>query len=300
MTQIFKIFYIILSIAFFLSCSSEGKDVKPADVYAVELAVKSIVMDDKIQDNKLTNLMYVFHSQSEGGEAIVHSLSGEQSLKLLNDSKIVSIEDKLEVGKYHVSVLAWSGNAKMTDKGISLLKKPYAEAVCQVDPHSQFYFGSADLEVQDTNSSKVEISLSPMLKPYIFKFSDVDSIPNEAEVQISVIARNLPQAFYLKDKATLTNEEEIALNIDRFRDAKDIDVKPASDVFAHYFLLNNDDLKNSGVERGTLSIVCQIAQDVSPKITSKIVNEVFPSTSLGSSHVYTAKIYSTDAPARAE
>lgn len=300
MAQFLKIFYIIFTITFLLSCASEGKEVQPIDVYAVELSVKNNLLDKAVSDRKLANLVYVIHNQKENAEGVVHTFSGEQALKSLNDNNIFSLEDKLEEGKYYVSVLAWEGDNKLTEKQLFLLKKPYYEAVCQIDPRSQFYFGSTNLEVKDADLSKVEIAISPMMQAYTFKFMDVDNIPNEAEVQINITVRNLPQAFYLKDKATLSNDEEIALNINRFRETKDISTKPTSDVFAHYYLLNNEGLKDSGIERGTLSVVCQIAQNVKPKITSKIVNEVFPSTSLGSSHTYTAKIYSTDAPLRVE
>lgn len=296
MNQFSRIIYIVLVVAFLLSCSSEGKEVQPADVYAVELAVMNSAT--AANESKLTNLMYVFHNQSETSDAIVQTMTGEQALRSLNEQRVIQLNDKLEVGKYHVSVMAWAGNRMMSEKEIALLKKPYAEAVCQVDPRTQFYFGSTTFEVKEDNASKVDLSLSAMMQPYVFKLSDVDSIPNEAEVQISVTVRNLPQAFYLKDKTTLTNEEELALNISRFKTVNEIDSKPNTEIFCNCFLLDNKNLAEAGAERGTLSVVCQIAQNVNPKITSKIVNEIFPSTSLGSRHSYVAKIYSTDAPIR--
>lgn len=292
---------------FLFSCNTDDKEKELVKTQNLGLIVKyesksfSYQLDRDTIFHELKNiggakgLVYVVHSKYNDSLCAMKRIDEEQLNKSLTSQEALPLDVKLPAGKYYLSVLAWGENFSFSDEAFNLLQQPYNEAVCQIDPRGQAYFGRGEVVVNEDEESSLSIDLEKMMSFFTFEFADDDKMPTEAaDIRLSMNAKNLPQAFYLKSRATLTKQQETAYNIPRFSDDKIYNNRPATKAVAQYFLLDNSNLAESGAERGTISVVCQIIQNVEPRATSKIVNERFPEV-VGRNHYrFVGNIYSAE------
>lgn len=294
MNKFLKLLSIFLLGAFVFSCSSDKVEEPKEDssdpnlelaIFLDGSVVSSSVAEEEIYYESAsmeyaTGLIYVIHSVEDGQFVKSNALWGDDLKKIrINEDKkeIAILKERLPEGKYYVSVISLTQSQILPALTLKLLEKPYAEAVCVIDPRENIYFHTMEVTVTNQEVAKTEAELTRMTSAYVYLFRDVKQIATDAEVQISVLVKGLPSAFYLRNGQTLTNLEETELGIKRFSNTRVISEKPTSQVMAKFYLLENKDLPEKGSERGTLNIVTSIESPGSGGAKSKIVNTVFPS-----------------------
>lgn len=305
MNTLLRLFSTLMLTTFLWSCNTDDKEKDFISTQNLSLTIKygnqnySYQLDRDVIFQELQNigrakgLVYAVHSKENDSLFSIKRFDEEALKGLLISDDALQLDVKLPVGSYYLSVLAWGDSFSFSDKAFKLLQKSYNEAVCQIDPRGQAYFGSGEVVVNKEDGASKVMPLNRLMSFFTFTFDDVDNMPVEAaDIRLSVNTKNLPQAFYLKSHATLTKEQETAYNIPRFSDNNILDSRPQTKAVARYFLLDNDNLTESSGERGTISIVCQIIQNVEPRATSKIVNERFPEVKGQKYHRFVSEIYS--------
>ncbi len=305
MNTLLRLLSTFILTAFLFSCNTDDKEKEFIKTQNLSLIVKyetqnysyqldrDIIFQELQYIGRAKGLVYVVHGKDNDSLYAAKRIDEEQLNGLQTTQDALQLDVKLPAGKYLLSVLSWGESFSFSDNAFQLLQKPYNEAVCQIDPRGQAYFGSAEVVVSDSGDAKQVVELEKLMSFFTFEFADADRMPVEAaDIRLSVNAKNLPQAFFLKSRATLTKQQETAYNIPRFSDNSMQDNRPATQAVAHYFLLENNNLAESSAERGTISIVCQIMQNIEPKATIKIVNERFPEV-VGQKHYrFVSEIYS--------